>query len=197
MPRIFPAAGNEARLSAESPFRASGVIVSGSWELHDFDLGSGVDVTQKVFVPVGHGFNVVFQWEDPFFTWAPGSGGATRDFDIALLDKTENYVLGWSLITTSAGTPSRCLDSYNDGSFDFDGDSIADTEFNFVLMHYAGPTIPAPLLKTVIFPIGSFTFAEWDTQSGTSYGHANATGASAVGAAFYAATPPTGSVHRC
>ncbi len=48
---------------------------------------------------------VVFQWEDPFFTWAPGSGGATRDFDIALIDKSENYILGWSFDYNIGGDP--------------------------------------------------------------------------------------------
>ncbi|MCS7237716.1 MAG: S8 family serine peptidase, partial [Thermoguttaceae bacterium] len=191
----FSAAGNEDRFSYERQYNPSGVYVSvGSlvWELHDFDPGLSVDVTQKITLPVGEAIVVVFQWQDPFATWAPGSGGATRDFDIALIDVAESTVLAWSIDDNLGGDPVEMFYFVNDGSYDFDGDSIPDTEFNLVLLHAGGPVTPPPLLKTVAFSLGGFQFMEWDTASGTSYGHANAAGSFATGAAFYQLTPAYG-----
>jgi hypothetical protein len=191
----FSAAGNEGKLSYERPFNASGFYVSVGglvWELHDFDPGVGADITQKVAIPVGSEIIVVFQWEDPFYSWAPGSGGAIYDFDIALLDNTENYILAWSIDANFGGDPVEIFSFYNDGGYDFDLNGIPDTEFNLVLLRWWPSPLGSPLLKTVVFSYGPVAFLEWDTQSGTAYGHANAAGASAVGAALYALTPPFG-----
>ena len=45
-------------------------------------------------------------------------------------------------------------------------------------------------MKYVFF--GNATVNEYDTNSSTTYGHANAAGAEAVGAAFYQRTPEFG-----
>ena len=55
---------------------------------------------------------------------------------------------------------------------------------------FAGP-VPA-LVKYVVFSTSAFSINEHDTASGTIYGHANAAGAEAVGAAFYQETPEFG-----
>jgi hypothetical protein len=62
----FSAAQNDGRKSYESPFLGSGQFIdlgAGPEELHDFDAGPGIDVCQRITLPVGQRLAVVFQWD--------------------------------------------------------------------------------------------------------------------------------------
>ena len=62
-----------------------------------------------------------------------------------------------------------------------------------IIVNFAGP--PPGLMKTVFLDTtrnASITIDEFDTRSGTSYGHFNAQGGLGVGAAFYRETPAFG-----
>jgi len=67
------------------------------------------------------------------------------------------------------------------------------TSFNLIITYDDVDSIAAPatLLKTVIFG-SSNTINEFQTNSATLFGHANAAGAEAVGAAFFLDTPEFG-----
>jgi PKD repeat protein len=122
------------------------------------------------------------QWNQPF-----GGPGPVSDHDIVLLDETggvyfeisanDNVITGegWEVVqfqnheVLGYGEKFSLIITYDD----------VDSQ---------GP--PASLLKTIMF--GSASFDEHATNAPTLVGHANATGAQAVGAAFFADTPAYG-----
>ncbi|MEZ6069156.1 MAG: DVUA0089 family protein [Pirellulales bacterium] len=183
----FSSAGNNARDSYESPFQTSGnnlVLDSMNLgQLHDFDPGAGVDNFQAITLNPGGGFFMSFQWDDSF---ASVSGvGAETDLDL--------FVFGTDTPTSSADLFAAGIsnnlggDPYEQVAY-FNPNGVPQTVY-IAISKYAGP---APdLLKYVGFFAGA-TIDEFDTHSGTAYGHTNAAGASSVGAAFYQQTPEFG-----
>ncbi|HZD53760.1 MAG TPA: PKD domain-containing protein, partial [Woeseiaceae bacterium] len=193
----FSAAGNGGRKSYEAPFNDSGIVLCIEFYLpigdcdpiyervgrmHDFDPGPGVDVYQNITVPVDTVLNVALQWDQPF-----GGPGPNNDHDIVLLDETggiyftlsanDNVITGegWEVVQFQNAEVLGYGDKFSLAITYDDVDS-------------AGP--PATLLKTVVF--GSATIDDFPTHSSTLTGHANAAGAEAVGAAFFADTPEFG-----
>jgi hypothetical protein len=178
---FFSAAGNDGRQSYESAFNPSALfepILGG--ELHDFDPGASVDVFQSLTVPVNSGFTISFQWDSPFFS-VSGGDGSPNDLDIFLFDSSGTNVLASSVTSNIGGDALEIFDFFNDGSFGTD-------QFNLAISNSAGPN--AGLMKYILF--GNGTINEYDTASGTVFGHGNAAGAEAVGAAFYQQTPEFG-----
>lgn len=178
---FFSAAGNDGRQSYESAFNPSGLFEpTAGGELHDFDPGASVDVFQSLTVPVNSGFTISFQWDSPFFS-VSGGDGSLNDLDIFLFDSSGTNVLASSVTSNIGGDALEIFDFFNDGSFGTD-------QFNLAISNFAGPN--AGLMKYVLF--GNGMINEYDTASGTVFGHANAAGAEAVGAAFYQETPEFG-----
>ena len=180
----FSSAGNSGRQSYESEFRASGQIFDlGRFQLeaHDFDPSSGVDLFQEITVPTGAQVSFSFQWDDPFFS-ASGNTGATNDVDIFLLDEDNTSILAGSLDFNIGNDPVEIFSFVNDGSFN-------SNQFNLAIGKTLNSGTP-DLMKYVGF--GNFSIEEFDTQSSTIFGHANAEGAEAVGAAFFQDTPAFG-----
>lgn len=177
----FSAAGNNGRQAYESPFRASGRILTLNnfqLEAHDFDPGAGVDIFQRVTIPVGSRISLSFQWDSPFFS--AGGTGSSNDLDILLFNRAGTRVLAGSADPNVGNDPVEIFDFVNDGSL--------GTEFNIAIGKFAGAN--PGLIKYVGF--GDLNINEFNTASGTLYGHANARGAQAVGAAFFANTPAFG-----
>ncbi len=179
----FSSAGNNARDSYESVFTPSGTFepVFGG-ELHDFDPGAGVDTFQSITVAEGSSFIISFQWDSPFFS-VSGGAGSPNDLDIFVFDSTGTNVLALGATNNVGGDAVEVFSFVNDGSFGTD-------QFNLAISNFDGPD--AGLIKYVMFESGDVTINEFDTSSSTVYGHSNANGAEAVGAAFYAETPAFG-----
>jgi PKD repeat protein len=193
----FSAAGNAGRASMEMPFNDSGVVFCIEFfspigdcdpiyervgRMHDFDPGPGVDLYQNITIPVNSVLTVAMQWNQPF-----GGPGPTADHDIVLLDETGGIYFDLSAndnVTT--GEAWEVVQFQNDEVLGY-GD-----KFSLVITYddvdSQGP--PASLIKTIIF--GNATFDEHATDAPTLVGHANAQGAHAVGAAFFADTPAFG-----
>jgi len=184
----FSAAGNADRDSYEQAFRDSGVnlgtggtgqIPTTTFFAHDFDPGAGTDLFQRVTVPTGRTV-ISFQWADPFFSVSGGAGAAT-DLNIAVFATTGAF-LGGSFIPNLTRDPVEVLSIDNSGG---------PAQVDIALGRFAGPD-PA-LMKYVAFsPGANFVVNDFATNSPTSYGHANAADASAVGAVFYLQTPAFG-----
>ncbi|HEY9609979.1 S8 family peptidase [Allocoleopsis sp.] len=178
----FSSAANGFRNSYESAFNPSGVFDSRfGGELHDFDLGLGVDTTQSITLPINAPFGIAFQWDSPFFSLNPNSGGSPNDLDIFLLDSSGNIVAS-STESNVGGDPVEFLNFINDGSYGSD-------QFNLAITLREGA---APSLMKYIDPQTIATIDEYDTASSTVFGHANAAGAFAVGAAAFYETPAFG-----
>jgi PKD repeat protein len=184
----FSSAGNSARSSFEAPFDGSGEIlyVNGLFgqeyrgELHDFNPDpSVVDWHQGLTIPAGTTISLSFQWDQPSSAVAPGKGSQS-DYDIYI--SSGNTILASSIDDNIAsGVPLEIL-SYTNSSGN-------EQNVDLLITHFDGPE--ASLMKYVMFG-GLNVTIEYATNSPTLFGHANAAGAEAVGAAFYQRTPAYG-----
>lgn len=197
----YSAAGNAGDESYEAAFIDSGVIFCIEFffpigdcdptyervgRMHDFDPGPGVDLYQSISIPINGVLTIALQWDEPF--GGPGPAGADNDHDIVLLDETGGFYFEISANDNVAtGEGWEVLQFYNHEYVGY------GTSFNIIITYddvdSVGP--PATLLKMVIFGSGN-TINEFSTGSGTLFGHANAAGAEAVGAAFFLDTPEYG-----
>ena len=189
---FFSAAGNQARLSYQSAFRAGTVFGDGAFAsapgaphffggtAHNFAAGGGTDVFQRITLPNGGGFLLSFQWDSPMFS-VSGAPGSPNDLDIYLLNASATQVLAGSHIPNVNGDPVEV--------FAFVNNTGATADFNFVITNFQGPN--PGLMKYVLFNFNG-TIQEFATNSSTIYGHINAATAEAVGAAAYFNTPAFG-----
>jgi subtilisin family serine protease len=179
----FSAAGNDGRKSYESPFRGSGQFIDlggGPEEFHDFDPGAGVDTCQKITLAVREGVDVVFQWDQPFFS-VSGAPGSQSDMDILFTDAACTTILRSGLELNGGGDPFESVSFQNGGPA---------TSFGLIILRFSGPN--PGLLKTVLLNNSQVTIHEFDTKSGTAWGHPNSQGGLGVGAVLYRQTPSFG-----
>jgi subtilisin family serine protease len=188
---FFSSAGNDARQSYESRFRDSGFVGVSLRPVHDFDPGKkGVDPLQSVTAQAGSITLLSFQWDQPFFS-VSGKKGSQSDLDAYFIDADGNF------IEVCTDDPEQVVCQIPGFDFNVGGDAIeipilvnlsdSDLEAQLIIELFDGP---APnLMKYVYFdlgPGGVYVVNEFDTQSGTAYGHTNAADVEAVGAApFY------------
>ncbi|MEG4918593.1 S8 family serine peptidase [Microcoleus sp. B7-D4] len=171
----FTSAGNSARHSYQSAFNSAG-FVPGFGELHDFDPGPGVDIYQNITLKTGDSFDLSLQWDSPM-------ANSTNDLDIYLLDSTKQKILGSRTLSNVGGDPIEFFKFSNDGSF---GSNL----FNLMIAKRSGA---APgLMKYIAGGSATFKINNYNTNSSTVYGNANARGVAAVGAASYFLTPEYG-----
>ena len=184
---------------------------------HDFDPGPGIQVLQPVVVTPDGGAGVIifsFQWDQPHKTATSyalkkagldvtKAKGATTDLDIVVFDN-KGHVVRRCPPGVSKGITCQIAGDRNVG-----GDAV-----DLSVIYYAGPPKEAQLFfvgfvysggdaeavsrvkYTWIQSQGSFSILDvpglrgFPTFSGTSYGHSNAAGNIAVGAASWYATVP-------
>ena len=180
----FSSAGNSARQSYTSGFHNSGKLpplpegfsIPGS-AAHDFGNGK---ITQKITIPVRGSLRLFLQWADPFYSESLASGGvsgAKTDIDILV------YYEGVLQPQLSSLNSNIGDDPYEDLFFSNPLNVPLELEIAFV--KYDGPD---PALIKWIDWAGDAT-VEFNTQSSTIYGHANAQGAIAVAATPWYRTP--------
>lgn len=149
---------------------------------HDFDPGPGVDWLQEVIVQPGL-LTIVFQWDDNFLSlWngnGPGFLPAESELDIYLFDETGSVVVGGSTILSQGADPVEVVQLINTGP---------PTTANLAIFHDGGP-VPGRLKYIHLTPMVT---QEFGTTSPTIFGHSNAEGGIAVGAADYRKTPEFG-----
>ena len=194
----FSAAGNDGRLSYESRFRLSAEEgISG--RRHDFAPGRGVDTLQAATASAGSVTLLSFQWDQPSLS-ANGKRGSRSDLDVWFYDANGEP---FEICTDD---PDQLVCQIPGFDYNIDGDAVEtpimvnlgdeDLEVQIGVELYEGPS--PNYIKHVWFDLdaGVFTVDEFDTASGTVYGHANAAGAEAVGAAAWYQTEEWGSPLR-
>ncbi len=184
--------GNGGRDGFQSAYRA---VTTAEGVFHDFDPGAGVDVMSQVTLDGSLQTNLVLNWDSPNFS-VSGGAGAQNDVDVIMFD--------------DAG--ARVADCFPGGVFEFPANGLC--QFIFVgdipLDGGAGGDA-VELVSLVDFNGGSTVSIGFETQSGaapgfmqvvpfagtlanaefaldggpTGYGHSNAAGAEAVGAAAF------------
>jgi subtilisin family serine protease len=196
----FSAAGNDARQSYESKFRNSGRpgLFEGSVR-HDFDPSKKVDDLQQITTEPFTITEVAFNWDEPSVS-ANGVRGSRSDLDIIFYDADGNPV------EPCTPDPEQVVCQFPGIDLNVDGDAVEVAEivnyseepltFQIGLELFEGP---APnLVKYVWFDldVGIITVDEFDTRSGTVYGHANTQNGEAVGASAWYQTQEWGSPLR-
>jgi hypothetical protein len=192
------AAGNASDRSFDTPFRNSGQTGFyervGPTRRHDFDPGPGVDVFQKLTLPPGAVTTLVLQWAEPSVSASTASPpvGAASDYDL-MVYKNEtprpgvfSDVFAHSDTFNVGGDPIEAVVLRNPGTAPLDVYLAIE---RFMLPGFDGPDVD----RMKIIDFGTRISREWDTGGGgTSFGHANARGAIAAGAAAWFQTPRYG-----
>ena len=175
----FSSAGNQSRQSYEDDFRGGQFVTidAVNFEAHDFDSGALTDTFQKITIPQGGQILLTLQWDSP--SASAGGLGSPNDVDIFLVDDPPTTVIASSTGNNTGLDPVEILFFQNSGPA---------TKFNLVIVKAQGAN--PGTIKYVRFR--NSTPDEFDTLSSTTFGHANAQGAEAVGAAFWADTPAFG-----
>jgi subtilisin family serine protease len=195
----FSSAGNQGRDAYGSRFRDSGIpgffddLNPGNTARHDFKRGPKADVFQTF--TVGGGEDVIFslQWDQPFFSLT-GTVGSQNDMDLLFYDMQGNL-----LPFSSPDSTLIVLQGFSDNIESGDpvelaeilnlGDEPVQVQIGIELFAGHKPK----RMKYVYFRQSSGTATEeYAIPAGTIYGHPNASGAMAVGAAFYFETPAFG-----
>jgi subtilisin family serine protease len=195
----FSSAGNDARLSYESRFRLS-AEEGLSGPRHDFATGRRtVDGLQSATASAFSATLLSVQWDQPSLS-ANGKRGALSDIDVWFYDANGEPFE----ICTDDPEQVVCQIPGFDANVGLDAVetpimvnfSEEDIAVQIGVELYEGPS--PNYLKYVWFDLdaGVFTVDEYDTASGTVYGHANAAGAEAVGAAAWYQTEEWGSPLR-
>ena len=194
----FSSAGNDARLSYESRYRLSTDLgISGP--RHDFAPGGAVDGLQSATASAGSVTLLSLQWDQPSAS-ANGLRGALSDVDVWFYD------VNGDPIDLCTDDPAQLVCQIPGFDANIGGDAVElpimvnlgdeDIELQIGIELFEGPT--PNYVKYVWFDLdaGEFTVDEFDTASGTVFGHANAAGAEAVGAAAWYQTEEWGSPLR-
>jgi subtilisin family serine protease len=194
----FSSAGNDARASYESRFRLSSEPgLSGP--RHDFAPGSAVDGLQTATASAASVTLFSVQWDQPSLS-SNGRRGAPSDVDVWFYD------LNGDPIEPCTDDPEQLVCQIPGIDANIGADAVetpimvnlsdVDLEVQIGIELYEGPS--PNYIKHVWFDLdaGALTIDEYDTASGTVYGHANAAGAEAVGAAAWYQTEEWGSPLR-
>jgi hypothetical protein len=204
----FSAAGNDGSLAYQNTapsFPTTSTSGSNSGEhLLNFDR-TGATVTTLLPVtippiPPGDFVAVVVEWDQPYVTGAPTSGGSSSGVDLCVTGGT-----GADTITDYDGSAVSCTGPATVGSDPYQimiignpanaSGNTAQQSLNIVVglaTNAKGTTVPGRIIVAVEDDGLGSTIDAFATNSGTIQGHPGAAGAAAVGAAFYFQTPACG-----
>jgi hypothetical protein len=204
----FAAAGNDGSLAYQNTapsFPTTSTSGSNAGEhLLNFDrTGATVTTSLPITVPPippGDFFAVVVQWDQPYVTGAPSSGGSTSGIDLCITGGT-----GADTITDYDGNAVSCTGPDAVGSDPYQimiignpanaSGNSAQQNLNIVVglaTNSKGTIVPGRIIVAVEDDGLGSTINAFATNSATLQGHPGAAGAAAVGAAFYFETPACG-----
>ncbi len=176
----FSSAGNGGQKAYSSAFVNSGQSGYRTGSVaHDFDPGAGVDTRQQLTIPANGLVTFVLQWDQPFFS-VSGAPGSVSDVDIVLYPNGGGPVLAGSIDNNIGGDAWEL--------FGYTNPTGSPKTVRLGIDLVSGP---APGQMTYLY-YGTMTVDEYDTDSPTVVGHANASGARAIGAVRYHNTPAFG-----
>jgi hypothetical protein len=207
----FSSAGNNSTLAYDNnapSFATPGTGLNANEMLLNFNqAGGAVSTTLPVSIPSllpGEFISIVAEWDQPYVTGAPNSGGAKNQIDLCVQgaagdvvnDQEANGDLGTSSCTgpnTTGADPVQIVYVYNPANACANTASCNSpaTTLNIVV-GLAGGTAPGRIKVVVEDDGAGSTITKFATNSGTLQGHPGAAGAAAVGAAFFANTPACG-----
>jgi hypothetical protein len=203
----FSAAGNNGTLGYDDnapDFSTVSTSAPNSGEhLLSFGSGSNKSTTLPVIIPPlapGEFVAIVLEWDQPYVTGAPHSGGATSEVNLCAIVKSGND----EITDDNLGSlPSNCTGANALGADPVQIIIVGNPANNpagnssqeeiLLQVGVANATNPTRIKIAVEDDgAGSQIANSVATNSGTIQGHPGATGAAAVGAAFFAHTPACG-----
>ena len=157
---------------------------------------TSLPVTIASLVP-GEYVAIVVQWDQPYVTGAPNSGGATSQVDLCITGAS-----GTDVIVDYADNPAACSGPNKLGTDAYQvmivgnpatasGNTKAET-LNISVGVANGTPYPGRIKVAVEDDGAGSTINAFQTNSATLQGHPGAAGAAAVGAAWYFRTPACG-----
>ncbi len=165
----FSSAGNNGTASYESAFRDGGAVGVFGGIAHDFDPGPDVDTRQSFILEPGTNF-IVLQWDQPYASTSPTSPGSASDVDFILYFNGFPFFGGSSFAGNVGGNPTEIIVVGSGG---------------FIEVELGIEVFSGPLPNFVKYVQFSGAQNEFIVDGSTAYGHANAEGAFAAGAAAY------------
>jgi hypothetical protein len=179
----FSAAGNAAAQSYVSAFRDCGGTEAG---YHNFLTTQPGDASLNISLNLGRVW-FVLQWKDRYASTGLGNQGAETDLDleVRIFTNTQRTTL---LATYTSGVGNVGSDPVDTLGINVGNGWGIPAEIR--IKHKSGP-LPE-VVKVVWYTTGILGQQEYVTANSTLYGHMNAWGASAVGAARYCNTPAFG-----
>lgn len=175
------AAGNSGRNAYESAYDDS---IKTAFELnaHDFDPSDETDIYQRLHVPEGAGFRMVLQWDSPAYSISGGAGAQT-DLDLFIFNQDHSKVLASSAFGNIGRDPVEVISFYNP-------QDSGQTKFDLMITKATGESPQS--IKYIILNSFDGIIQEYQTYSGSLFGHANTEAAISVGASNYQETPAFG-----
>jgi hypothetical protein len=202
----FSSAGNNGNNSYENATPSFSTAGSGSQsaeKLLNFDA-SGATVTTSLPLSIpklapGEFIFLVVQWDQPYVTGAPNSGGSKASIDMCVQGSSADLVTSEgsfpNSVTCTGGSgigkdPVQMIIIGNPGT----ATALSAAENVTVTIGLVNGGTAPHLVKFVVYDdgAGAAITSSLNTFSPTVQGHALATGAAAVGAAFYFNTPKCG-----
>jgi hypothetical protein len=205
----FSAAGNNGTLAYDNnapTFSTAGAGQNSGEHLLNFD-NSGATVTTSLPVTIppmipGEFVVIVVEWDSPYVTGAPGSGGSTSSIDVCITPITGNDVIAnGNLNQATCSGPSTLgqdpvqvmiIDNPANANFGTNTNNSSQEKVNIVVGLKNGTTTPGRIKVVVEDDGAGSTITQFATNSGTLQGHPSAAGAAAVGAVFFPNTPSCG-----
>ncbi len=197
----FTAAGNNSDLSYENTAPSFATLATNGLQpnekLLNFDA-SGTTTTNNLPVTIpamqpGDLVTVEVEWDQPYVTGAPASGGATSQLDLCVTGATDVLVEDYDGNTVSCTGPNTLgADPYQVLVIANPANSTSNTAQQSLQLSLGlanGTAAPGRVILTVADDGLGTRITQFATNSATVQGHHNAATAGTVGAAFYFATP--------
>jgi hypothetical protein len=204
----FSSAGNNGTSAYDNnapdfSFLSSTSPNSGEHLLNFASAGATTTTTLPVTIPSmvpGEFVAIVVEWDQPYVTGAPNSGGSASQIDVCITGATGNDIIAnGDLQTATCSGPSGLHQDpvqvmLIDNPANAAGNSNQETLNIVVGLVGAIGTAPGRI-KVVVEDDGlGSTINQFANNGGTLQGHPGAAGAAAVGAAFFVDTPSCGFV---
>jgi hypothetical protein len=200
----FSSAGNNGALAYDNTapnfsFLSSTAPNSGEHLLNFDRSGATTTTTLPVTIPPmapGEFVAIVVEWDQPYVTGAPSSGGSTSRIDVCITNPSGNDIIanGNLQAATCSGPSTLGQDPDQIMIIDNPANATANStqeKLNIVVGLASGMT--PGRIKVVVEDGGAGSqITQFATNSGTLQGHPGASGAAAVGAAFFANTVSCG-----
>jgi Subtilase family len=200
----FSAAGNDGTLAYDNTAPSFATLSSsapnsGEYLLNFDTTGATTTTTLPVTIASlipGEYVAIVVEWDQPYVTGAPNSGGATSSIDVCVTGSGADQILDYDgNAATCSGANTTGVDSYQVMIVGNPANATGNTaaENINIVVGLAGGTKAPGHIKVVVEDDGAgSTINKFQTNTATLQGHPGAAGAAAVGAAFYYNTPACG-----